>query len=253
MKILAIIGTPQKKHTYRNVQNLFTELSKFGDVETETLTLSDYNLKSCTGCKVCLDKGEELCPLKDDRDAVLKKIEAANGIVWATPNYTFQVSGIMKIFLDRLGFICHRPKYFGKVSCSIVTQGVFGGGKIVEYLKFISKAIGFNSLKGIVLTTREPVTERIAKSNEKKIKVLAEKFYKELNKKHLPTPSLFELMIFRMSRTSMGKALDDSFRDYRYYKEMGWFQSPYYYETNLNPVKKVIANIFDLLALRMAG
>lgn len=35
-------------------------------------------------------------------------------------------------------------------------------------------------------------------------------------------------MLFRMSRTSIRLMLDEGFRDYRYYKEKGWFESDYY-------------------------
>lgn len=30
--------------------------------------LSEYNLGTCKGCRICFDKGEEYCPYKDDRD-----------------------------------------------------------------------------------------------------------------------------------------------------------------------------------------
>ncbi len=33
-------------------------------------------------------------------------------------------------FLDRLGFVFHRPRFFGKAFTSIVAQGIYGGGKI---------------------------------------------------------------------------------------------------------------------------
>ena len=57
---------------------------------------------------------------------------ASDGVVFATPNYSFHVSGLMKLFVDRLAFNFHRPRFFGKTCTSIVTQGIAGGGKIVE-------------------------------------------------------------------------------------------------------------------------
>ena len=54
----------------------------------------------------------------------------------------------MKVFLDRFGFLFHRPRYFGKTFTSIVAQGVYGGNKIVKYFNFIGKALGFNVVKG---------------------------------------------------------------------------------------------------------
>lgn len=59
-------------------------------------------------------RGEELCPLKDDRDLLIGRMMSSDGVVLASPNYSFQVSAIMKIFLDRLGFVFHRPRFFGK-------------------------------------------------------------------------------------------------------------------------------------------
>jgi multimeric flavodoxin WrbA len=71
-------------------------------------------------------KGEEFCPLKDDRDVMIEKMTASDGVVFATPNYSFQVSALMKIFLDRLGFVFHRPRFFD----SIATRKAKKGGRI---------------------------------------------------------------------------------------------------------------------------
>jgi len=48
-------------------------------------------------------------------------------------------------------------------------------------------------------------------------------------KKEYPTPSLFKLMIFRMSRSTAKLMLNENYRDYTYYREHGWFESNYYY------------------------
>ena len=64
-------------------------------------------------------------------------------------------------------------------------------------------------------------------------------------KKELPAPSLFELMIFRMSRTSIKTVLNDSWRDYNFYRQKGWFESDYYYATRLNIFKKITGIALD--------
>jgi multimeric flavodoxin WrbA len=43
----------------------------------------------------------------------------SDGVVFASPNYSFHVSAIMTTFLDRLGFVFHRPRFFGKTSTSV--------------------------------------------------------------------------------------------------------------------------------------
>lgn len=248
MKVIAFVGSARKKHTYNATESFLKKLESYGNINSEIISLSDYNLQICKGCKLCCDKGEELCPLKDDRDILLQKIEESDGIVFASPNYSFQVSGLMKVFLDRFGFLFHRPRYFGKTFTSIVAQGVYGGNKIVKYFNFIGKALGCNVVKGSCIKTLEPMTEKQENKIEKIIENHSKKYYKQLMKKEFPSPSLFELMIFRLSRSGIKSQLDDNYRDFTYYKEMGWFDADFYYPVKLNPVKKLTGKLFDAIS-----
>ncbi len=246
MKVTAFVGNGRKKHTYQAVESFFNHLQKYDDITGEIVLLSDWNLKTCKGCLVCFDKGEEYCPHQDDRDILVKKMEESDGVIFATPNYSFHVSGYMKIFLDRIAYIFHRPRFFGKTFSGIVNQGIFGGTKITSYLNFISKPLGFSVVPAICLTTREPAQEKTLKQNEKKIEVLAKKFYGNLKRKNkLKKPSLFELMIFRMSRAGIKNELNEEYRDYTYYRDMGWFESDFYYPVGLPYFTKIIGNLID--------
>lgn len=252
MKVTAFVGSARKKHTYHATEIFLQELKSMGDVEYEIVALSDYKLKICKGCKLCLDKGEELCPLRDDRDLLISKLKDSDGVLFASPNYSFQVSGLMKVFLDHLGYLFHRPEFFGKTYTSMVAQGVYGGSKITKYLDFVGKALGFNVVKGTVIKTLEPMTEKAQSKTNVLIRKQAKKYYRELIRKQYPTPSLFKLMIYRMSRTSMHMMLDENYRDYTYFTEKGWFQSDYYYPVKLNPLKKMMGRFFDFTARRMS-
>ena len=86
--------------------------------------------------------------MKDDRDLLIEKLMASDGVVFASPNYSYQVSATMKAFLDRLGFVFHRPRFFGKTFTSISVQGIYGGTKIGKYLGFVGNGLGFNTVKG---------------------------------------------------------------------------------------------------------
>jgi multimeric flavodoxin WrbA len=253
MKVTAFVGSARKKHTYRATEQLMNNLQSFGDVECEIVSLSDFHIEICKGCMLCLNKGEELCPLKDDRDILLDKMNNSDGIILASPNYSFNVSGFMKVFLDRLGFIFHRPRFFGKACTSIVVQGFYRGNKIIDYFNFVGNALGFNIVKGCCLNSLEPMTEKEQKKIDRKIEKLSKKFYSTLVKKEYPNPTLFKLMVFRMSRTSVRLLLDESWRDYSYYKNNGWFESAYYYPTQLNPIKKLVGNFFDFMFTRIYG
>jgi len=251
-KVTALVGSARKKHTHGAVRRFLDHLQALGDVDCEIVTLSDYRLESCRGCKQCFEKGEEFCPLKDDRDVLIEKMTASDGVVFATPNYMFQVSAIMKTFLDRLGFIGHRPRFFGKTFTCIVTQGFYGADKITKYLNFVGAGLGFNTVKGSCITALEPMTERESRIANKALEKLSRRFHKKLVDSKLPMPKLFWLMAFRMGRTNVRLNLDDLSRDYTYYKEKGWFESDYYYPTRLGPVRKVAGAVFDWMSARMS-
>ena len=121
--------------------------------------LSDCDLRVCRGCKACFIRGEEFCPLHDDRDVLIDKMMRSDGVVLASPVYSFQVSALMKAFLDRLGFAFHRPRFHGKAYTSIVVEGLYGGRAVVKYLDFVGGALGFNVVKGSrVICRKNPDT-----------------------------------------------------------------------------------------------
>ena len=248
-KVTAFIGSARKRNTYKSTLQFLNNLQALGDVEYEIVTLSDYNLGVCRGCQLCTVKGEEFCPLKDDRDVLIDKIMQSDGVIFASPNYCFQMSGIMKVFLDRFSFLFHRPRLFGKTFTSIVTQGMSQGNQIVKYFDFIGSFLGFNTVKGTCLTSFDPWTEKHQQKADRVLAEASKRFYTKLAKSDYPVPSLLKLMVFRIGRTSMNRMLDDTNRDYRYYVEKGWFQSDFFYPTRLGTFKKAFGTLCDSMAL----
>ncbi len=250
-KVTAFVGAASRKHTYAAVREFLDRLEALGGVETEIVRLSDYRVETCRGCKVCFEKGEESCPFADDdRDALIGKMMSSDGVVLASPNYSFQVSGLMKVFLDRLGFLFHRPRFHGKTFTSIVVQGIYGGGKIVKYLDFVGQGLGFSVVKGSVHKAFDPMTEKEREKRDKALGRQAARFHAQLSKPVGRVPGLFQLLIFRLGRTSIRTELDDRSRDYRYYQEKGWFESDYWYPTRLGPAKRLLGGLVDTVGAR---
>jgi multimeric flavodoxin WrbA len=250
-KITAFIGTARKKHTYYAVQRFLNSVASLGGVEHEIVALSDYRVETCRGCKTCFIKGESLCPLKDDRDVLIEKMMTSDGVVFATPNYSYQVTAIMKTFLDRLGFVFHRPQFFGKTFTSIVVQGIYGGSKIVKYLDFVGMGLGFNVVKGSCVTALEPMSEQEQRKIDSTLAAHGRRFHAGLLRLPYPVPTLFKLWVFRASRTSIGM-LGETYRDYTYYRDKGWLESDYFYPVRLNVFKKAAGALFDYTASRSA-
>jgi multimeric flavodoxin WrbA len=249
-RVTAFVGSARKKHTHDAVVAFLSHLQSMGEVEYEIVRLSDYTLKPCRGCQLCLEKGEEFCPLQDDRDVLMDKIMASDGVIFASPNYCGHVSGLMKTFIDRFVFVCHRPRYFGKVCTSIVTYAFARGDKIVEYLDILAMTLGFNVVKGTCFNAVDPRTEKDQQKIDRALARQARQFYAGMVKPAYPAPSLLMLAIFRTFRSMIRQASDDSTPDYTYYAEKGWFESDYYYPARLGVLKKGAGMLFDSLAAR---
>ncbi len=250
-KVTAFVGTPRKKHTYNAVLEFLRQLEALGGVETEVVSLSDYRIGTCRGCKNCFEKGEEFCPLKDDRDLLIGKMVASDGVIFASPNYSFMVSALLKTFLERLGFVLHRPRFHRKTFTSIVVQGIYGGQKIVKYLDFVGKGLGFDVVKGSCTTALEPMTPKEQQKRDEVLARQAGRFHQRLWLSTDHVPGFLELLVFRLGRTGIRVALDGRSRDYRYYAEKGWFNSDYYYPIHLGILKRGLGRIFDLIGARM--
>jgi len=244
-KVTAFVGSARKKHTYDAVRTFCAHLEAQGDVQSETVLLSDYQLEPCRGCKLCFEKGEAACPLKDDRDLLIAKMQASDGVVFASPSYMFQVSGTMKTFLDRLAFYGHRPLFFGKSFTSIVTQGLPFDAKIGKYLNFCGSCFGFNAVAASRVTALEPMTEKEAHKVDRLLERHSRRFRESLFGPASPSPSVTMLMGFRVGRTTMKLELDEKSHDYRYYRDRGWLTSDYFYPVRLSPLKKALGALFD--------
>ena len=76
MKIIAICGSPRKGNTY---SVLHTISDNFPDIDVRILMLKDLGFRMCKGCYSCVMRGEEKCPIKDERDMILKEMAEADG------------------------------------------------------------------------------------------------------------------------------------------------------------------------------
>lgn len=252
--VLAIVGSPRKGHTYRVAKLFEEELGKAGDIAFEYVLLKDVKLESCRGCGLCLEKGEDFCPLKsrDDFTGLFQKMMNADGIVMATPVYSLQVTALLKNLLDRMAFVMHRPCFFHKLYMPVVTQGVYGADGVIKYLDEAAKFFGFNTCPGLGLTValKDPLPEETQKINSE-VKAAAQRFSKMLANPKDPVPGFKDLLMFRIVRCIHAGSAGLQ-RDHEYYREKGWFNSNYYYDTKLGPLKRLVGAWADWQGRKMA-
>lgn len=65
----------------------------------EFVSLTDREIGFCRGCLACQKTGS--CVIRDDMDALIEKVRDMDVLVFATPIYYYEMSGQMKVFLDR--------------------------------------------------------------------------------------------------------------------------------------------------------
>jgi multimeric flavodoxin WrbA len=108
------MGSPITGNTYRAAERIRELMEAHGPVEFEYLWLRDEDLLPCRGCFVCIARGEERCPNRDDAPAIEQRMREAGGVIFALPVYGMNVSGLFKTFVDRFCYIFHPPRFFDK-------------------------------------------------------------------------------------------------------------------------------------------
>lgn len=246
MKVLAIIGSLRKKNTYEAVKQ-FEQIHR-GQVDGcdyEYLFLKDMNIELCRGCFLCISKGEAKCPLKDELALIIKKIEAADCIIFASPNYSRNVNWLTKNFIDRTAYNLHRPMYFDKRFVLIVTSGNFMGAK--QAMKALSVIPSGGKIVGkLDIYTAPELSDKQRSKYTKKYDRKAERVVKRLHKPYRHKKSVMNLLWFASFKATSSKYKASLPADYDYYLE-----KDYFVETELGFFDKMIINMVKSLMRRI--
>lgn len=123
MKVVAFNGSARKSgNTSILIQQVFSELEKTG-IETEEVSLAGEQIRGCTACYQCFAKKDRRCVIeKDCINASIEKMEAADGIILASPTYFADMTAEMKALIDRCGMVsrANGDMFRRKVGAAIV-------------------------------------------------------------------------------------------------------------------------------------
>lgn len=102
MRITAFNGSSRGEKGNTNIMvEEFLKGAREAGAETENILLIEKNIKHCLACFTCWRKTPGKCVTKDDMEELLRKLMDSDVVVYATPVYVDNVSGIMKNFMDR--------------------------------------------------------------------------------------------------------------------------------------------------------
>lgn len=257
MRIISIVSSYRKNGNANNVIKLIErqlrEITQRSNIilEYERILLSDYNINLCRGCRVCFDEEEQKCPLNDEILTIRDKINRADGIILASHVYVEDINGIMKNWIDRMAFNCHRPSFAAKSVFLITTSGIGTSNHAIKTMKRALCSWGFyisgqeKFRTGSIMDIGE-----IEKKYESKIKKVTCKLFRDISNNRAINPTFYSLLSFKVQQSYWNKYADDNYsRDYNYWLEKGWVDSKcdYYIKHNSNPIKVKIARAIGAL------
>ena len=156
MKIAIITGSNQNKDIsscYRISAMVQERLTKLGN-EVEIIELGKYNIDMCKGCCSCFETGQ--CMLNDDTNLLREKLVDAEHIIFVSPVYAHNVTGLLKNFVDRTSNWLHILGLLGKTSSSIVVSSSNGNIYVADYLKKTMEFYGTIYLGNLNITVDSP-------------------------------------------------------------------------------------------------
>jgi len=141
MKIVAVVGSPRgAKGATGALTRLVLQGAEGLGATTEMVSIKGQEVKPCKACDVCHKMGS--CPQKDSFKAIREKIDKADGLILATPNYISHVSAQLKAFFDRCCGVVHCQSFEGKYGASVVTSGGGDEEPIADYMNHFLAVTG---------------------------------------------------------------------------------------------------------------
>lgn len=231
MKIVVVYGQNNKGNTYAFAQRLLGMLKKEENTVEEFFP-KDFVREFCTGCTNCFFKGENTCPHAESVQPVLRAIDSADLLVFASACYVLDVTAQMKNLLDHLGyrFANHRPAeaMFSKQAVVLATAAGAGMKKTVKTMQDSLFFWGVPHIYSYGLRVSalqyNDIPQKRRDKIEKKLARIAQKVEKgACRRASIKTRGLFWVMK-KMQQGNNWGPLDKS-----YWQQKGWLtgQSPF--------------------------
>ncbi|NTW71167.1 MAG: flavodoxin family protein [Eubacteriaceae bacterium] len=107
MKVVAYNASPRKDWNTSKLLKSALEGASSKGADTELINLYDLDYRGCTSCFACkLKDGKNYgkCAMKDDLTPLLQNFGDADGVIFGSPIYFGNVTGMLRCFLERLWF-----------------------------------------------------------------------------------------------------------------------------------------------------
>lgn len=196
MKIIIINGSHRKNGaTALILHEMHQKLKTYPNVEIQFYHVADLALKYCVGCCKCYKNGK--CIFNDDLEKLSENIEAADGIIIGSPTYAGNVSGQLKVVIDRGHFVIEQL-LFGKYAISVSTYENYGGKDTSKILNKLLCYSGATISDSLVIKTPFSTNPLGNSKTHHTVNKAVDKFYKDIYKqKTYLYQKIKHFMIFR--------------------------------------------------------
>ena len=104
MKATCISGSQRPNGNTASVLNEIFRALQERDIEITYHCLGEKTINYCTGCKSCYTN--EKCVINDDVPGIIDDLLHSGLVIMASPSYWGDVTGQMKVFIDRCAPCC---------------------------------------------------------------------------------------------------------------------------------------------------
>lgn len=108
--IVIISASPRKGGNSDRLAEAFLQGARDAGHTAEKISLREQHFGFCTGCLTCVKT--QRCILRDDANAVVERMGAADVLAFATPVYYYGMCGQLKTLLDRSNPLYSAPYRF---------------------------------------------------------------------------------------------------------------------------------------------
>jgi len=98
-KWIAVVGSPRKGKNTDLLTDYIIEALSEKNIQVDKFILDSRNISTCSGCECCMEDGK--CVINDDVSKIIEAMKNADGFIFASPSYNYNVTAQMKAFLDR--------------------------------------------------------------------------------------------------------------------------------------------------------
>lgn len=186
------------------------------DVKCERIFLYEQKIAFCRGCRLCFDKGEQECPMKDDLLPILEKIQKSDALIIGSPVYVEDVSGSIKNWIDRMAFNSHRPVFSGKPALIFTTSGVGSSSHAIRTMKTALNTWGFNVVGQLKFEGKNK-----KKNAEVGIEKACQKFHRAICNQDNFKPAFNSLLFFKVQQSYWQKQKEETFDVLFWQKKVG--------------------------------